>query len=579
MANPDEWRVQTARSGDPTAFHNGKALHSRFDPVREAEKAAAMVPHDAAIVVLGGFGLGYVAEALVRSAPHRPLVIAEADEKIPERASDLRDISSLLKNPQVSIIIGGNPEDVGDFLSGGPAGSLIHLLIWRPSQEFAPEWYAGLQSTVKEISRRRSVNARTLERFGRLWVRNLAANTRILPSSLSLAPWENRFSDIPALVLAGGPSLETILPILKNLAERYLIIAVDTAVSAALRAGVQPDIITAVDPQYWNTRHLDRCGDKAGNALVLAESATHPGVFRTLHGRPWLTRTKFPLGTLLEDAAGIKGELKAGGSVATAAWDLARFLGCKTLTIAGLDLGFPGGLTHYSGSLSRERPHYYSHRTSTSQTLFFHALRDANPRYVEAADGGRVLTDMRMDIYAAWFTESVSKLSTRAAALVGGSGRNIPGMAVTNGPDMIKSAICRSDIDILLHEIRETDTDPSIPAEINRAVEQVLNALVQLESLGDRGADLAVKAVEALECGKNAAELLKSMEEVDRNLLAGEGREVISFLIQPIILELSSASGSDDTDPLAASRRLYREIADSAAYHQEYLKRISLVAP
>ena len=575
MSDSPEWHIEAALSGEPTAVLNGKALHSRFDPTREAEKTAASVPPEAAIVVLGGLGLGYVAEALIRSAPQRPLVIAEADENMAARAASVRNLNSLYENPNVSIVTGGDPGDVRSFLTGGPTGSVIHLIVWRPSEETAPEWYAELKSVVDETSRRREVNARTLERFGRLWVRNLAANAAVLPSALSLAPWQNRFTDIPALILAGGPSLELVLPVLKELAQRYLIIVVDTAVSAVLSTGVHPDIIAAVDPQYWNSRHLDRCGVETGKTLILAESATHPAVFRTLNGRPWLTRTRFPLGTLLEDAAGIKGELKAGGSVATAAWDLARYLGCKTLTIAGLDLGFPGGRTHYSGSLSRERPLFYSHRLSPAETLFFHALRDASPRYVESSDGGRVLTDMRMDIYAAWFTESVTGLSKRNPGVVGGNGRRIPGMTIADVADMMKMPQCRTAIDALLDKVRNTPSDPDVPAEINNAVAGILTALKDLENLAGRGADLAIQARRALEHGEDTAVFLQSMEDIDNDILAGEGRDVISFLIQPIILELSSGSPGEDINPLDISRRLYGEIAGSAVYHQRYLKRVS----
>jgi hypothetical protein len=572
MDSFSEWQVETARSGDPTVFINGKALHSRFDPVREAEKTAASVPREAAIVVLGGLGLGYVAEALLRSAPHRQLIIAEADEGMPARVAALRDIRSILESPYTSIVSGGDPDAVKNLLRGGPAGSMIHLLVWKPSEELAIEWYSGLRSAVEETVRRRQVNARTLEKFGRLWVRNLAANTSILHKALSLTPWKNRFSGIPALVLAGGPSLESVLPSLKKLAEKYLVIAVDTAVTAVLRAGVSPDIITAVDPQYWNTRHLDRCGDAAGDALILTETATHPAVFRSLNGRPWLTRTRFPLGTVLEDAAGIDGELNAGGSVATAAWDLARHLGCSTITIAGLDLGFPGGRTHYSGSLSRERPHFFSKRISPSQTLFFHALRDASPRYVESNDGGTVLTDTRMDIYAAWFTENISAHSHRKPAVVGGQGRKIPGMGIIEIDEMMLTPECRLDLEPLLAELRNSpEWDHSRP-EIDAVIKQILMELEVLETLSNQGADLARKARFVIDNGDNADELLKLMEEIDRNLLSGAGREVISFLIQPIILEISTES-SGQSDPLMASKRLYEEIANSSAYNQHYLRR------
>lgn len=572
MEDAASWHVEPSRSGEPTVIVDGKALHSRFDPIREAEKTAASVPPEAAIVVLGGLGLGYVAEALIRQAPDRRLVIAEADETMPERAASVRDLAAIFTNGNASIVSGGNPADIKNLLIGGPAGSLIHLIVWRPSEESNPQWYGELRDAVEETARRRQVNAQTLDRFGRLWVRNLSVNAAILPGALSLATWKDAFKGIPALILAGGPSLETILEKLPALMERYLIIAVDTAVSAVLRSGISPDIIAAVDPQYWNTRHLDRCARGTENALILAESATHPTVFRSLKGRPWLTRTRFPLGTVLEDAAGIEGELKAGGSVATAAWDLARHLGCSTLTIAGLDLGFPDGITHYSGSLSRERPHFYSRRTSPAQDLFFHALRDASPRLVESSDGGLLLTDLRMDVYAAWFSESVLSLQDRSPALVGGKGRKIQGMEVVDISEMMEKAPQRLRIDALLEQLRNAPGSPLAEKQIQRVLASTVVELENLESLALHGVEITKRARTVFERGRDAGELLNQLEVIDRKLLSGEGRDIISFLIQPLILELGNQSSERD-DPLGDSLRLYSEIARSAAYHLLYLRK------
>ena len=94
------WTIEKARNGLPIALWNGRALHSRFDPVREADKAAAGVPKEADIVVLAGFGLGYVAESLVRGSPHRRLIIAEADPEIPEKAMKARGLSDAARSSE-----------------------------------------------------------------------------------------------------------------------------------------------------------------------------------------------------------------------------------------------------------------------------------------------------------------------------------------------------------------------------------------------------------------------------------------------------------------------------------------------
>jgi len=561
-----KWRTEPARSGMITAFSDDTALHSRFDPVREAERVAASLPADSAIVVLGGFGLGYVAEALLREAPNRPLIIAEADGSILERAAAVRDIEPLIRNPLVSFVLGDNLENIGDYLAGGPTGSRISLIIWRPSERDNPHWYRALRQTVMSIQKRREINAETLERFGRLWIRNLTANVSILPRALSLPPWEGKFKDIPALVLAGGPSVETVLSELSDISRSHLVIVVDTAVSAVIRAGVRPDVIAAVDPQYWNTRHLDWCAEQAGDCPILAEAATHPAVFRMLPGRPLLIRTRFPLGTLLEDAAEIHGELKAGGSVATAAWELARFLGCKPLCIAGLDLGFPDGRTHFSGSLPSERPHLYSRRTSPAEQSFFHSLYDASPYHAKSYRNEGLLTNARMDIYASWFAESIAASTRdRMPRVLGDSGRRIEGMSTVNTSEIKKFPALRGKIDSILRTLLDTPVISDCEPKVNRVIRDISEALNELASLANEGMKLAIRAEQSIASMRDPNPHIAAMENVDKRLFEVKGREIVSFLIQPIILELGSSKA--EGKPLENSKRLYSEIAESASYH------------
>ncbi len=569
------WRTETSRSGEPTAYLNGRALHSRFDPKKEALRAAQNAP-EAAILVLGGLGLGYVAEALLEERPDLRLVVAEADPMLPARAAAVRNMDKILRQPRVSLFAGGNPAEITELLKGGAAGASLEYMEWKPSAAAHPAWYARLREVVADTRQRRNVNARTLERFGPLWVRNLTANIPNILRAVSLAPWENTFTDIPALIIAGGPSLEKLLPELKVLQERFLLIAVDTAAWAVLAQGVRPDIIAAVDPQYWNTRHLDKCAryePGTEDILILAESATHPAVFRRLKGRPWLTRTRFPLGTLLEDAAGIQGVLEAGGSVATAAWDLARYLGCPRLFAAGLDLGFPGRQTHFSGSLSRERPLIYSQRTSPAENAFFHALHSAGCRNVPAADGGEVLSDARMDVYAAWFSESARKIPERQPALAGSSGRAVEGMGTVSLNELKAFPACRMKIDKKLSEIRRMPSDKAVRQRVQDVLLSMTDALKELHKAAETGIQLTRQAGKMLKEGRSPEQYIKQMDEIDRRILGGEGKELVSFLIQPIILSIQASASSADTHPLETSRKLYRQIAFSAAYHCLYMEK------
>ncbi|MCG8452010.1 MAG: DUF115 domain-containing protein [Spirochaetales bacterium] len=566
-----DWQVIQARNGLPTLTIQGKAIHSRFNPQREAQRTAQTVPEGTGIIVLSGFGLGYVAEALRQQHPHYPLVIAEAHPELLTLASNHRNLSSLLQDPGITWILGGEAKAVMNALNTGPTGSPIHLLSWPPSVQTAPQWYSEIQSTVEQAITRRAVNARTLERFGPLWVRNLALNTTMLPRALPLLPDQNLMAGIPALILAGGPSLEEALPHLPELAQRHLIIAVDTAVRGALRAGVTPDIIASVDPQYWNSRHLDHCGESCQKSLILAESASHPRVFHSLPGRPWIMRGRFPLGTRLENVVKLQGELKAGGSVATAAWDMGRHLGCNSLVAVGLDLAFPGYKSHYNGSLSHRMAMQSSSRTNPAELAHYRALHTAFSYSMASQEGGEVLTDHRMDIYATWFEESATSLQDLTPATLGGKGRQIQGMTVISLETLLSRPICRPEIERKLEQVRErpipSDHQEAIQAELHRLILE----LKQLQRNAHKAIGFVKEAQEALDTGLPPEKPLEQLSEIDATILQGGARDLASFLIQPIIHELGTGEGRN---PLEDSKRLYQHIAQSTSYHVQKLSRV-----
>lgn len=573
MENKD-WRIELARSGDPTLYIGGKAVHSKFNPVKEAERAAELIPSGTGIVVLAGLGLGYVAEAIVRQKKGRFLVIAEADEAALQKVNQVRDVRPLLQHPEVSLILGGAPEDIRYTLKGGPVGASIYFLPWRAAMAKSREWYRKLECIVKDTAQRRKVNAHTLERFGNLWIRNLAANCSILPDAISVEDVKDCFFDVPALVLAGGPSLDDVLPHLEPLSRRFLLIAVDTALPAVLRCGIVPDIVAAVDPQYWNIRHFDYCEIRGTQPLILAESATHPGIFQRLRGRVIMMRSNFPLGSILEDAVGLRGNLKAGGSVSTAAWDFARHLACKPMLIAGLDMGFPGKRTHYKGSLSHVRPHLLSKRLQPAQDMMFHALMDMQPHMVSNMAGLPILTDQRMDVYHAWFSESVENLKEQIPGVLGTKGRFIRGMKVFTVQELLAYPECRESINVHLEHIRALPASPNAGENMEAVLRQLTEALIRLRELAVRGMDAALKARENSFSRDFQEEQISVMADIDKAILGGDGLETISFLMQPIILEITTLNSASQADPLEMSQRIYTQMAQSASYHLRYLSQV-----
>ncbi|MCL2374654.1 MAG: DUF115 domain-containing protein, partial [Treponema sp.] len=403
---PQDLAVEAAASGDPTLACRGIYVHSRRDPQREAQRlvqaAADTDGGSAAPAIVLGFGLGYAAAALGAQRGDRPIIVVEKHPEILKKALAARDLKSFLSQNQLVFVLGGSGEGVTGALSLFKSSPGVPPLVIqnRALTGIDEDWYAGVEERIKTWNSRTNVNRATQKRFGKRWVRNLSQNLQAVRDIPGISRLEGILAgrDIPVFLAAAGPTLDAAGPMIGEIAKRCVIVAVDTSLRFLLSRSVDPDFVVSVDPQYWNYRHLDRAA--AAKTWLVAESAVYPPVLRGEFGGIFLCGSFFPLGRFIEEKVDPKGDLGAGGSVATSAWDFARLLGAKAVWIAGLDLSFPELKTHFRGAVFEERSHAESMRFGTGETWNFRALRDGQPFQAKRQGGGEVLTDKRLSLYA-----------------------------------------------------------------------------------------------------------------------------------------------------------------------------------
>ena len=459
-------RVESAASGNPTLVINGIHIHSNRDPVREASRQAATESAENAenagkagnrVRVVLGFGLCYGAEAAAK-ASSLPVIVAERRPELFRLALENRDLGEFLSSGKHILVVGGDPGGITGVLgileqAGIKTAPFVikNGALCSVSAEDR-EWYDDAERRIFSWISRDRINAATLRRFGKRWTKNLAANLgviRDLPGGRGFAGCLDG-TDIPVFLAAAGPSLDEIAPRAAAIRERCLLVAVDTSLRFLLRLGIDPDFTVAVDPQFWNSRHLDRLSSAS---CLVAESAVYPPVLRPGgFRRTFLCRSLFPLGRFIEDRTDPKGALGAGGSVATTAWDFARLLGPSAIWIAGLDLGFPGYKTHFRGALFEENVHAESTRFTPAETLSCLSLQGGFPFFAASASGGRVLTDRRLSIYCAWFENRISQERTLRNYSLSSGGLAVRGLVPAALPQLLALPPRRDEITKLLEK-------------------------------------------------------------------------------------------------------------------------------
>ena len=563
------YKTEISRKGDITVSSSGKYIHSRYDPSGEAEKIIKQASDSSSDCwVFGGFGLGYHIEAFLKYTENAKAVVVEPDLSLFRTAAEARDLTGILMSGRIILLIGGKSSSVSAALNMHQFEKIKYFQI-RSEYELNSSYFDSLKDYVASYISRKDVNNNTLIRFGKLWIKNLLFNLPVFASSPGIDSVKGMFKDIPSLILAGGPGLDKSLEFLKDYRDRCIIIAVDTSMSACLRYGVEPDFLVVVDPQYWNYRHLDRCGFQ--KTIIVSEPSAYPHTFRDPDADYIFASSVFPLGKKYEKASFVRGKIGAGGSVATAAWDFARGAGCSPVIFAGLDLSYPDKQTHFKGSFFEERSHTLSSRFLTAALMDYKLLTDASLIEAEDNSGGRVFTDRRLIIYKQWFEEQHKQYSQDTFTL-SDKGIKIEGIKLTDHEYISSLPVIRRIIDERIDKHVERSKGPVINKENYIAVsEETASSLTDLKKTAQEGSEICRKLIVS---GRDEDNLLQKLNIVDSTILSGDARNTAGFLLQEVSRKiLTSDKETDFKKVISNSLEIYESLIKSADYHIRLLKK------
>ncbi|MBP5330176.1 MAG: motility associated factor glycosyltransferase family protein [Spirochaetaceae bacterium] len=559
--------ISESRAGVPTAACNGLALHSKYNPVQEAERLIATDEIKAKnTCCFLGFGLGYAPLAFAAAYPEKTLVLIEPNPLFFMTVLETLDFTPVIMHKNCVLLIGASTHTVWSVIDKLGLDDCAFCQV-KSQQTHDENYYSSLNELLERNRKKDEINERTLERFGTLWLKNMCRNLSNVKELEGINSLKDVYSGLPACVIAAGPSLDTVISVLGDINRRCVTVCVDTALKSCLKAGFQPDFVVAVDPQYWNVRHLD--GLKAPDTVLVAELATYPSVFHFPCKEIMLCSSMYPLGKYIEKFTGEKGELGAGGSVATTAWDFARFLGCTDIYTAGLDLSFPDNKTHFKGSTFEERSHRLSGRLHTAETDSFNALYGAYPFYKTDYNGKPVLTDSRMSLYAWWFESQCAAHPEIYTHTLTPQGLHIPGIV----PYSAEKLLSFSDISAekkKIFETKRTSCDKMLQKQrYEQAVDSVVKNLSSMLYSAQKAVEICKKG---LSNTSNTASLVKQLDEIDKKIISNEAAELAS-LVFPGKKKLEQLL-SGETNPLKTSLIVYQEVEKSIKKHLTALKDI-----
>ncbi len=567
------------------AEYEGLTIHSKYNPLKEAQKivksSLEKTNTDGRGITLAlfyGFGLGYLVEEFIRISPETPILIIEPDIDFFAMALNVRDMSHFLKSKNIHIAFGNKPQEFLQILEELPTYNILYFK-YRPLYQKDNAYFKEIDKLLAAYFKRKEINKNTLNRFGKLWSKNILKN---LPNFLEypgINIAQNLFHELPTTVIAAGPTLDQLSNYLEEIRKRTVLISVDTALHTLLKQGIEPDFVVIVDPQYLNSRYLEWVQTK--NTFYIMEPAVYPRTFRLISKRGLLMGSIFPLGKYFEEILGEMGTLGAGGSVSTTAWDFARYIGSNTIFLAGLDLGFPNNNIHCKGIILEHILLSSSNRITPISTYDYSMFTSGSPYRDVAFDGNSIVTDNRMSVYRHWFeTQMVLNPQCKTYTLS-------PLSLKINGVDTIKidhllelpptRETINSKLNYLNKKIEEEKYN--LENKRNRLIEGIKTLeknLYNLKRYSEAGIKKTEELKEYIKTKQNIEPILKELEIIDREILAIKSKDIVGFLAHSITEDIID-KGTQITKPNQAienSILLYQELARSSQYHLKLLKHL-----
>ena len=257
----------------------------------------------------------------------------------------------ILDDPRVTIATPDTPNQLEHEVSRALFAHCRRATLIRPTGGYAlhaRHYHRVLEWSQDEI-RRAWQNRLTTMHMGRLWFRNLFDNLSLLPTAQPLSAVT---PDRPVVVVGAGPSLEALLPSLRELRTSLFVLAVDTAVPVLRSAAIQPDAVVAVEAQHANLG--DFIGSHGSSFHRIVDVFSFPGVTRqTKPDRLSYFTSRAVESRLLDRLRTEKilpPELPPLGSVGVVAVALATDLTTSPIALVGLDFAYPDGKSHARGA-------------------------------------------------------------------------------------------------------------------------------------------------------------------------------------------------------------------------------------
>lgn len=502
--------VNVARNGSFYQIYHGEKeirLNSSYSPENEALcwslSYKDLEPEN--VFLVHGFGNGMmVRELLGQAEEERRVLVYEPSIEIYLSTLENYDISDLLVNPRLQLVIAGiNELELGNeifkliFSIYNSSTTLIQLPEY---DKIDSEGLDKLESLWDRASYLIQVNQNTMKRFKDSFFFNQLYHFPYLKGQFVLQDLVEIWpKDMPMVIVGAGPSLDKNIDVLKTMKGHVPILCMDSALATLKKHDLRPDFYMAVESakplQLFDKDWLK--GIPFLGSLIcpkeLVDSDEFEGKKIFCSFTPFMEKI---FGKIAVPTAKYSG----GGNVGTTAFSVSYEIGAKPIVLVGHDHAYSeSGAAHTEG------------RNQEFKEAFIENEEDM----VEGFNGGLVQSRYDWIIYLNWYAGSIPKLKDIEVinATEGGA-------KIKHTKEMQLSEVAKKyenyhfDINDLMNQMTSR-FDDDMMEKVYGVTEDLQNQMKQILVLAKKGIDTARKLIlELNQSSQFAAKSVKLSQEL-----------------------------------------------------------------
>ncbi|EKJ84979.1 PF01973 family protein [Leptospira meyeri serovar Hardjo str. Went 5] len=450
FASENRWELGSAKKpGEYYVSLNGEPLSSSFSPLTQAIRLLdtySLRPTD--IVILFGLGNPHLIQKISETlAPGQILILIGDDETLIPVIWD-KILIPVLQIPGRHLFSGEAFFPLFfNYLESLPIERVSGLKVIRnPTDTNRNPVFRELEEKTQTVFSAKMSDLLTKFEFERLWIKNSIWNLihvgKKSPVRYPISSLKDKFQGLTAVLVSAGPSLRKNLPWLQLVRDKVFVLSCDTSLKVLIKAGIEADGVVTLDAQTnsffhfmgESLRKIPLFADLVSSPTLLREPMFHSVVHSVtakyqVDAEGTLVREVTAGGELAEQVFREVGDIQSGGSVATTAFDMLRFMGFTSVYFLGQDLAYSGREIHSTGTHHNEKWLTLLSRKNSLERINEVIIRKRETRFVPRAGGGdSVLTDYVLDLYRHWFEESANSVAEMKLFNVNEDGAEIAGI-------------------------------------------------------------------------------------------------------------------------------------------------------